>query len=158
MDKHIMWMRGDPLCKTTSAGVIGGILHNACYEQFANIAIDVETFVSKNFPQGQENVFPVDLFRPTDLSRTLPFLESFAPKKLYLVYSQADQKDFATEVLDQSLDHMKRNEKTRRERFNSIMNSKGIEGRPWSWPVVEAILESDLFEDTKGWRNNRILR
>ncbi|TGO27225.1 hypothetical protein BPAE_0045g00220 [Botrytis paeoniae] len=114
VDNDIMWMRGDPLRKTTSAGVIRGILYNAPYDQFANIAIDVETLFSRNFPQGQESVFPTDLFRPTDLSRTLPFLEPFALKELYLVYSRADQKDLATEVLDQLLDHMKRNENNKK--------------------------------------------
>lgn len=105
---------------------------------------------SKTFSQGQDDVSPENVFRPSELYRTLPFLEPFTLRKLYLVYSRAEQKNLATEVLDQLLDHMKRNEKLRGEQFNMIMKSKGLEGRPWSWPVVEAILESDLFEDTKG--------
>ncbi|TGO36408.1 hypothetical protein BHYA_0125g00030 [Botrytis hyacinthi] len=154
----IIWMRGDPLLKTTSTGFIREVLHNAGYDHFANITIDVETLLSRKFPPDQEHVFPANVFRPSELCRTLPFLEPFTLKKLYLVYSRAEQKNFATKVLDQLLDHMKRNEKSRGKLFNLIMKSKGLEGRPWSWPVVEAILESDLFEDTKGWRYNRNLR
>ncbi|KAF7895784.1 uncharacterized protein EAF01_009746 [Botrytis porri] len=157
-ENDIMWMRGDLLRKTTSAGVFPGILHNACYDQFANIAIDVETLFSNNFLQGQAIVLAADQFRPTDDIRTLPFFETFAPKKWYLIYSRSDQKGLATETSDLLLAHMKRNEKGRKERFDSIMKLKGIEGCLWTWPVVEAILESDLSEDKKGWRNNIIVR
>ncbi|KAF7952671.1 hypothetical protein EAE96_005902 [Botrytis aclada] len=144
-DNDIMRMTPDCLRKNPSAG--DGILQQACFEKFANIAVDIDSLFLRNLPQGEV----------TD-TLTWPFLDTVAPKKLYLVYSRADQKNLAARVLYSLLDHMKSNEGRMRESFDSITNLEGIERRPWTLQVIETILESDLFEVTKYWRNNIIVK
>ncbi|TGO44140.1 hypothetical protein BCON_0593g00030 [Botryotinia convoluta] len=158
LDNDIMWMKGDPLRKTTSAEDLRGILHKARYEQFSNIAIDVKTLFASHFPQDPANEWPAGLFNPSEFFRTMPFFENVAVKKVYLVYSRADQEGVATEVLEYLLSFMNQNEQRKREVYNSIMILNGIKGRLWTWPLLEVISESDLFEDTKGWKNNIILK
>ncbi|TGO13539.1 hypothetical protein BTUL_0068g00480 [Botrytis tulipae] len=158
VDNDIMWMRGDPLRMTTSAEVLRGTLDKAHHEQFSNIAIDVETLFEANFPQDPAHGWPVGFFDRTQFFVGMPFFQNFAVKKVYLVYSRVDQIGAATEMFEDLISFMNQDEQEKREIYNSMLVLDGIKDRLWTWPAIEVVSESDLFENTRDWRGNIILR
>ncbi|KAF7923726.1 uncharacterized protein EAE98_007544 [Botrytis deweyae] len=157
VDNDIMWMRGDPLRKTGSPEVEHGFLDKIPHEQFSNIAIDVETLMESNFPQDPAHSYPADFFNRTEFFFAMPFFQNLAVKKVYLVCSRVDQIGEAYEILEDLLDFINDHEQEKWEILNSRMIREGITGRLWTWPVLEVILESDLFENTKDGSGNIIL-
>ncbi|KAF7931971.1 uncharacterized protein EAE97_008992 [Botrytis byssoidea] len=158
VDNDILWMRGDPLRMTTSAEVLRGTLDKAHHEQFSNIAIDVETLFEANFPQDPAHAWPARFFDPTQFFVGMPFFQNLAVKKVYLVYSRVDRMYVATETFEDLIIFMNSDEQEKREMYHSRLVLDGIKGRLWTWPTIEVVSESDLFEHKRDWRGNIVLR
>lgn len=130
VDNDIMWMKGDPLRKTTSAGNY----HKYCYWR--------EKFFSEKLPQERRaNVWPAEVSYASEFFRTMPLDETFAVKKVYLVYSHADQEDMAMKVFENFKScYVSEWEEKDKEVVNEILILKNITGRLWTRPVFEVKL------------------
>lgn len=149
-DRDIFWLKGD-------------LMHLSVREQrsdqrvaldptyfrghFANMAVDLDHFISNSEDELFRGKFILALGRSRNI----------ALKKVFLVYSEPGQKERAFEEVNLILEELKDSLDLIPGFQHVVMRGKGI-GETWEWPVFEPILQTDIFQITKGWRKDIILK